>query len=127
MNDTPEVLQRPAVRPPFHVPAEDLAAWNNVDEADYQHWRGQTDHSRKDYREFLLNTNKEYDMEEAFDKIEAGLNALEVITSFQKNFPKYNLDQDLDFIYKAKEDLIFKEFVKCGVNFVDQMHKNENT
>ena len=88
MKYTPTALQRP-VRPPFHVPAEDLTAWDNEDEVDYQYWRGQTDHTRKDYREFLLSANKEYDMEDAFDKVEAGLNALEVIIGFKKNFPNY--------------------------------------
>ena len=64
--------------------------------------------------------NKEYNMEEAFDKIEAALNALEVIVEYGKNFKKYNLCEDLDLIYIVKEDQVFKEFVKCGVNFVEQ-------
>ena len=107
------------VRPPFHVPPEDLTAWDGQDKDNYQYWRGQSDMSKEDYREFLIRTNKEYNMEEAFDKLEAAVNALEVIVGFQKNFPKYNLYDDLDWIYKVKDDLIFKEFVKCGVNFIE--------
>ena len=94
MNSIAKDTLRP-VRPPFHVPQEDLTAWDDLDEDDYHHWQGQTDRSREEYREFLLAMNKEYDMEDAFDKIEAGLNALEVIVSYKKKFPKYILLDDL--------------------------------
>ena len=68
-------------------------------------------------------------MEDVFDKIEAGLNALEVLISFKKKFPKYNLSDDLDLMYKVKEDIVYKDFVKCGVNFVEQniVDTTENT
>ena len=92
------VVPEQPVRPPFHVPAEDLTAWKGQDEDDYQHWRGPTDRSREEYREFLIKMNREFDMEEAFDKIEAALNALEVILAYKRNFPKYNLNQDLNLI-----------------------------
>ena len=37
------------------------------------------------------------------------------------------LGDDLDIIYTVKEDLIFKEFIKYGVSFVEQVHRDENT
>ena len=35
-------------------------------------WRGEENYTREDYRQFQIDLNAEFDMEEAFNKIEAG-------------------------------------------------------
>ena len=54
---------------------------------------------------------------------------MEVLISFKKKFPKYNISDDLDLMYKVKEDKVYKDFVKYGVDYVEQniVDTTENT
>ena len=63
-------------------------------------------------------------MEEAYDHIEAGLDAFEKLILCTQKFPKFNLDEELDTVY---EDLaIVKDFVKWGVKFVKNYQIDAN-
>ena len=105
-------------RPPFNVPPEEVSTWTDKDELEYKFWLGiGSRNTRDDYRQFLLSLNIEYDMDEVFNQIDVGLEAFEKLVACMKEFPKYNLNKDLDQSY-PKDSNIFKEFIKCGVDFV---------
>ena len=71
----------------------------------------------RDYRQFLLSLNMEYDMDEVFNRMDVGLEAFEKLVACMREFPKYNLSKDLDKMY-PKDSAVFKDFIKCGVDFV---------
>ena len=109
------------IRPPFLVPPQELNLWDEDFEQEYNLWRGKRDssNSKEDYRNYIINLNSEFDMEEAFSNIEAGLAAIDTIIACKKRFTKYNLNDDLDQMYKTQADQIFKEFIKLGVQLVE--------
>ena len=112
------------IRPPFLVPPQELNLWDEDFEHKYNLWREKGDNSKSskskdDYRNYIINLNCEFDMEEAFNKIEAGLAAIDTIIACKKRFPMYNLNDDLDQIYEAQTDQIFKEYIKFGVQLIE--------
>ena len=44
----------------------------------------------------------------------------------QKQFSNYDLNLDLDRMYETKKDAIFKDFVKCSVEFVQEYNVKES-
>ena len=114
-------------RPPFNVPPEQVSTWTDKDELEYKFWLGiGSKQTKEDYRQFLLSLNMEYDMDEVFNRIDVGLEAFEKLVACMREFPKYKLNKDLDQSY-PKDSVIFKEFIKCGVDFVAKYpYEDEN-
>ena len=56
-------------------------------------------------------------MGEVFDMIDTGLEAFEKLVKCMKEFPNYNLSKNVEEMY-LKESGVFKDFIKCGVDFV---------
>ena len=63
-----------------------FTAWYGQDGGNYKHWKMKTDRSKKDYMEFLLSMNEEYDMEEVFENFEGVVNALESLSVSNRCF-----------------------------------------
>ena len=106
-----------SVRPPFVVPPENVNLWDKDFEREYNVWKD-NDSNKEDYRQYIINLNADYDMEEVFDKLEIGLEAFEKLIICTFRLPKYNLKEDLDKIYHEKENVIVKDFIKWGMEFV---------
>ena len=87
-------------KPPFTVPVEQLNSWTVRNEKNYMFWldKGST-YTKDDYRQFVLSMNTEFNMEDVFDRIDLGLEAFEKLVDFMKNFPKYNLNKDVELMY----------------------------
>ena len=111
-------------RPPFLVPPENLNLWDKDAEEVYNKWKSKAPSDYKGgtgkngYREYLIDLNDKYNMEETFDQLETGLLALEKLLQCMETFPSYNLEEDLEFMYKSVDHTITKEFIKKGVQFV---------
>ena len=58
-------------------------------------------------------------MEEVFNKMDAAVAAIDTLIACKQRFPIYDLNEDLDQIYEAQQDVIFKEFIKFGVQLVE--------
>ena len=53
-------------------------------------------------------------MEEAFNKMDAAVAAINTLIAFKKRSTNYDLNMDLDQMYEAKQDAIFKDFMTFG-------------
>ena len=65
-----------SVRPPFVFPPENVNLWHKDFEREYNVWKDNDSNSKsnkEDYRQYIINLNADYDMEEGFDKLEIGL------------------------------------------------------
>ena len=58
-------------------------------------------------------------MEEAVNKMDAAVAAINTLIAFKKRSPNYDFNMDLDQMYEAKQDAIFKDFIKFGVQLVE--------
>jgi hypothetical protein len=74
----------------------------------------------------MINLNKEYNVEEVYDAIEAGLEAFEKLISCTCKFPKFDLDEDLNAVYRREDHAIVKDFIKWGFEFVNSYQNGEN-
>ena len=56
------------------VPPEQLDLWTEEETDSYNIWKGSTitKNSMEDYRQFVININKDYDMDKIYDGIGAG-------------------------------------------------------
>ena len=68
--------------------------------------------------DFLHTINKEYDMDDVFNKLEEGLEVFEKLVSCMNLFPNYDLKRDLEESYLEKKNSMVKKFIKSGVSFV---------
>ena len=112
-----------SIRPPFTVPPEQLDKWDEDFENGYSEWKSNdiySKSSKEDYRQFVIHLNTEFDVEEIYDKLEDGLAALEKLVTCTQRFGKFILEEDLDAVYSREKDAIYKEFIKCGFNFVKE-------
>jgi hypothetical protein len=119
-----------SIRPPFTVPPEDFSLWNDSFELDFNKWKSKDINSKsdkEDYRQYIINLNTDYNVEEAYDKIEAGLEAFETLITCTQKFTYFNLDDDLDSAYPKEDFAIVKDFVKWGFNFVKSYHNDESS
>ena len=117
-------------RPPFTVPPEELDSWDEGFENVYSEWKCNdiySKSSKEDYRQFVSNLNNEYNVEEVYDALEAGLEAFEKLITCTHKFPKFDLDEDLDAVYRKEEHTIVKDFIKWGFKFVDYYQNGENS
>ena len=71
--------------------------------------------------DFLRIINHDFNMDEVFAKLEEGLEAFGKLQSYMKQFPNYNLINDLDESYTLEENAIMKEFVKFVKKRVTQV------
>ena len=108
-------------RPPFHVPPKELALWVPEDERDYKSWKSRTGNksaSKEDFRNYIIDLNKEFDMEETFENLEVGLHDFRKRAYFCSKFPKYSLMEDLERMYVEKDNVIVKDFNKFCDEFL---------
>ena len=62
------------LRPPLTLPSEQLDLWSEVDKFSYNIWQGNGIKNTKEiYRQFVTIFKKDYNMEEIYHSIEAGL------------------------------------------------------
>ena len=119
------------IRPPFLVPPTELQLWDTDFEQECNIWKGGTDSNKpttkEGYRQYIIDLNNEFDMEEAFNKMDAAVAAINTLIAFKKRSPNFDLNTDLDQMYEAKQDAIFKDFIKFGVQLVEgyEVRKNE--
>jgi hypothetical protein len=116
-------------RPPFLVPPKELNLWDSDFEHEYNKWEGKNKSTTKedenkcttkeDYRQYIIDLNNEFDMDEAFNKMDAAVAAIDTIIAFKKRFQIYDLNQDLGRMYETQQDAIFKDFIKFGVQLVE--------
>ena len=126
MNYNPAIFKT-RTRPPYNVPSEQTSSWTKKEVRFYQNWQGGGKSlTREDYRQFLIDLNAEFDMEDAFSKIESGLQAFETLVACTKQFPNYNLNKDTEEMYVDKEFTIYKDFIKFGVNFIKNYEVKDN-
>ena len=126
MNYNPAIFKT-RTRPPYNVPSEQTSSWTKKEVRFYQNWQGGGKSlTREDYRQFLIDRNTEFDMEDAFSKIESGLQAFETLVACTKQFPNYNLNKDTEEMYVDKEFTIYKDFIKFGVNFIKNYEVKDN-
>ena len=100
-----------SIRPPFIGPPEEISLWNESFELDFKKLKSKDINSKsnkEDFRQSIINLNTDYNVEEAYDKIEA----------CTQTFVYFNLDDDLDAAYPKEDLAIVKDFVKGGFNFV---------
>ena len=108
-------------RPPFLVPHSDHNLWDEQDERDYTSWKRRACNSKltkDDFRNHIIDTNNEFNMEDVFDRLDIGFEAFEKLVAFRSKHSKYNLVKDLEGMYEGKENFIVKDFIKWGENFV---------
>ena len=113
-------------RPPFHVPPKELALWVPEDERDYKSWKSRTGNksaSTEDFRNYIIDLNKEFDMEETFENLEIGLHSFRKLANFCSKFPKYSLMEDLERMYVEKDNVIVKDFIMFGDTFLRTHHQ----
>ena len=116
---SPAFFQLPTL-PPFSIPPEDFDLWTEQNEREFVFWQGENgkQNTKDDYMDFLHTINKEYNMDDVFNKLEEGLEAFEKLESCMNLFPNYDLKKDLDESYVDKENAIMKKFIKIGIKFV---------
>ena len=111
------------MKPPFLVPPTELNLWDTGFEHEYNLWKGKADSNKsttkEDYRQHIIDLNNEFDMEDVFNKMDAAVAAIDTLLAFKKRFPNYDLNMDLDQMYEATKDAIFKDFIKFGVQLVE--------
>ena len=84
MNCNPVIFKTP-IRPPFIVPSDQVNTWTKKEVKGYKVWLGNgNNYTRLDYRQFLIDLNTEFDMEEVFNKIEAGFAAFDDLIACKK-------------------------------------------
>lgn len=112
----PKVFLSP-VRLPIHVPPEDFQEWTEHDERDFAYWQGKGDSkcTKQDYMDFLHIVNSEFNIDEVFVKLKEGFEAFGKLLSCMKQFPNYNLLEDLEESYTLEENIVMREFIKFGV------------
>ena len=116
-NVNPAVFQLPTL-PPFCVPPEDFDLWTDQNEREFKFWQGGKQITKDDYMDFLHTINKEYDMDDVFNKLEQGLEAFEKLASCMNIFPNYDLNKDLEESYIEKENAVMIKFIKTGFKFL---------
>ena len=106
-------------KPPFLVPPTELNLWDTGFEHEYNLWKGKADSNKSTtkeaYRQHIIDLNNEFDMEDVFNKMDAAVAAIDTLLAFKERFPNYDLNMDLDQMYEATKDDIFKDFIKFGV------------
>ena len=102
------------------VPPEQLDLWTVDETASYKIWKGSisTKNSMEDYRMLMIKIKEDYNMDEIYDGIEAGLSALERLSDFSKCVPDFNVNANLETTY-GRENKIEKDFVKFGLKFIE--------
>ena len=117
LNYNPAIFKTSS-RPPYHVPSEQTSSWTKKEVKFYKNCKGDGKLSKEDYRQFLISINAEFDMEDAFNKIELGLQAFEKLVACTKQFQNYDINKNAEEMYVDKQDFIYKDFIKCGVDFI---------
>ena len=108
-------------RPPYLVPPSDHNLWVELEERNYRSWKSIPSNSnltKDDYRNHIIDINNEFDMEDVFDRLDSGFEAFEKLVTFCSKQPKYSLVKDLDRMYFGEENFIVKDFIKWGEKFV---------
>ena len=72
----------------------------------------------EDYRKVIIQLNKDYNIEEIYNQVEAGIYALERLLVFSKLVPSFDVVKDIEDAY-GEDIRIEKDFIKFGLNFVE--------
>lgn len=108
--------------PPFLVPPEKFSDWDENFYEEFTLWKNHNsdrkDKKEEDFRQFLMDLNKEYNLEDIFDKLEIGWEAFEDLVNFIHRFKTYNLKEDLQTLYTDKDNIHMKDFLEWGARFV---------
>ena len=81
--------------------------------------------NKTDFRQYVLNLNSEFNLDEIFDQLETGLDAFEKLIKFIPRFPNYNLDDFLEEGYSEEYNSHVKDFIRLGVQFVRSLDTAE--
>ena len=111
---------------PLVLPPEKLDLWTEADKENYDIWKGEHQsikNTEEDYRLFIIQLNKDYNIEEIYDHIETGLSALERLVEISKKFPGFDVENEIENTY-AKDNMLEKDFVKSGFKLVLNYYGN---
>ena len=89
------------------------------DQEEYDIWKEEKDkqNSEEDFRKVINQLNKDYNIEEIYNQVEAGISALERLLVFSKLVPTFDVEKDIEDAY-GEDIRIEKDFIKFGLNFV---------
>ena len=112
-----------AFRPPFVVPPNELNLWDTDFEHEYNIWEGKNKSTtnedknkttnKEDYRQYIIDLNNEFDMEEAFNKMDAAVAAIDTLIACKKRFQNCDLNEDLDRMYDAQDMPIYLQIYEA--------------
>ena len=109
------------------LPPEDLKLWTKDDKEGYGIWKEgkNKQNTEEDYRKVIIQLNKDYNIEEIYNQVEAGISALERLLDFSKLVPTFDVEKDIEDAY-GENIRIEKDFIKFGLNFVKSFEANSN-
>ena len=108
----------------FVVPPEQLDEWDEDFEKEFSKWKCRESNinlKKNDYRQYIININSEYNLDEMYDNLEIGLEAFRKLRNLISRFPQYDLNDNLEKLYSEKENVHVKDFVKWGAKFVGSL------
>lgn len=76
------------IRPPFVISPEELSLWDADFDKEYNICKDKTDNkskSKDDYRQFLIDLNNEFHMEEEFNKMDAAIAAIDTFIACKRD------------------------------------------
>ena len=71
---------------------------------------GRLNMEKEDFRQYVINLNKEFNLDEILDNIEIGLGAFEKLNKFMQRFPGFDPTELEDF-YDDKKNKYVKDFI----------------
>ena len=126
--DWPEIIHHGSW-PPFVVPPDQPDQWDESFEREFISWKRsdsmRLNMNKTDFRQYVLNLNSEFNLDEIFDQLETGLDAFEKLIKFIPRFPNYNLDDFLEEGYSEEYNSHVKDFIRLGVQFVRSLDTAE--
>ena len=89
------------------------------DQEEYDIWKEEKDkqNSEEDNRKVIIQLNKDYNIEEIYNQVEASISALERLLVFSKLVPTFDVEKEIEDAY-GEDIRIEKDFIKFGLNFV---------
>ena len=96
-----------------------LELWDESFEKEFSGWKRRdikrSELNKEDFRQYVINLNSEFNVEEILDKLEIGLLAFEKLNQFIPRFPNFDLNKVLETFYDEKKNAYVKDFIKLGV------------
>ena len=76
----------------FVVPPEQIDEWDEDFEKEFSKWKCRESNinlKKNDYRQYIININSEYNLDEMYDNLEIGLEAFRKLRNLISRFPQY--------------------------------------